>query len=218
MNEIPLRERKFAQTKLALLHALLARLGSQPLEEITIRELCQAVPVSEATFFNYFPKKTDMLVYFIQLWSIEVGWHARHAAAQGSWLSAIETLFDFTASQGEANPAVMREIIAFQARLSEPPSIGNISQAERLLAFPTLDRLEELPDQGLDSLLRQYLQAAVEQGELPANSDITTLLVALCSVFFGVPLVLCHQAPGSIGAQYRQQLQLLWAGARAQHR
>jgi hypothetical protein len=79
MNEqpdFPLRQRKYARTKLALMNAALERLKDKSLEEISVRELCEEAEVSEATFFNYFPSKTDLLVYFVQLWTIEAGWHA----------------------------------------------------------------------------------------------------------------------------------------------
>ena len=57
MKEYPLRERKYAATKAALLDAVLARLHDQTLDSISVKEVCREVPVSEATFFNYFTSK-----------------------------------------------------------------------------------------------------------------------------------------------------------------
>jgi hypothetical protein len=37
-------------------------------------------------------------------------------------------------------------------------------------------------------------------------------MVGLVSIFYGVPLAIQHSNPAAIGAMYRQQLELLWAG------
>jgi hypothetical protein len=39
-------------------------------------------------------------------------------------------------------------------------------------------------------------------------------MVALVSIFFGVPLALRVASPQGIGGMYKQQLQVLWAGVR----
>ena len=82
------RDRKLAQTRLALLTALRERLAERPLEEINVRELAEAADVSEATFYNHFPTKTDLAIYFVQLWSVDTGWHTaaadRHTGSS-SW-------------------------------------------------------------------------------------------------------------------------------------
>ena len=92
-DALPLRQRKFARTKLGLLEAAMAAIRDRPLDEVTVRELCEAVEISPAGFFNYFPKKTDLLVYYVQLWSIEMAWHGRRLAEQRGGLAAIEEVF-----------------------------------------------------------------------------------------------------------------------------
>ena len=55
LASIPLRERKRARTRIALVEALLERLVERPLDAIQVAELVEAVDISPATFFNYFP-------------------------------------------------------------------------------------------------------------------------------------------------------------------
>ena len=62
--------------------------------------------------------------------------------------------------------------------------------------------------------MRNALQQAIEQGELPPNTAIAAAMVGLVSIFYGVPLAIQHSNPGSIGSMYRQQLEILWAGLR----
>ena len=57
-----LRQRKFARTRLALAGALSKALVQQTLSEVSVKALCREAEVSEATFFNYFPRKEDILV------------------------------------------------------------------------------------------------------------------------------------------------------------
>src|SRR5687767_1736079 len=109
-DQLPLRQRKFAQTKLGLLDAAMAAIRSRSLEEVTVRELCDRVSISEGSFFNYFPKKPDVLTYYVQLWSIEMAWHAEQLAAAAGGLAAIEEIFVLTARRVAENPSPMGEI------------------------------------------------------------------------------------------------------------
>ena len=66
---------------------------------MSIKEICEEVQISEGTFFNYFPKKNDILNYFIALWSIEVKFYINELD-QEKPLEAIENAFIFTCSEG----------------------------------------------------------------------------------------------------------------------
>ena len=83
------------------------------------------------------------------------------------------------------------------------------------MAFPDLTELETLLAEGLDSILPVYIKRAIDLGELPADTDVNCVLLALVSIFFGVPLIMFRIAPQQIAAIYHQQLNLLWAGVRA---
>ncbi len=214
-EDLPLRERKRARTRLALLDALLSRIGPRSIEQIPVKELCAEVEISEVTFFKHFPAKSDLLTWFIQLWTIEMAWHADQAVrAQGSGLEAVGEIFARTARDATQNIDIMLEIIAHQARMPKDLALPGVSTAERLLRFPGLAGVECLPAEGLDSILPRFLHSAIEQGELPPSSDIASLTLALSSVFFGVPLCVGRHDPAAIAPLYRQQLALVWAGAR----
>ena len=86
--------------------------------------------------------------------------------------------------------------------------------AERLIAFADLEGIESLPDDSLENLLRSSLETAIAAGELPENTTISAGMVGLVSIFYGVPLAMQYANPAAIGAMYRQQLELLWAGLR----
>ena len=209
-----LRERKFARTRLALAEAATHHLEAASFETLSVKALCERVQISEATFFNYFPKKEDLIVYLDRLWTLELNWYGQQAAQQQRGLAVIETLFRYTSIQIQKKPGLMGEIIAHEAHARERASGFVITTAERMLAFADLPGIEALPDDSLETLLRNSLQVAIDQGELPANTAIPTAMVGLVSIFYGVPLAMQHGNAAAIGAMYRQQLVILWEGLR----
>jgi len=209
-----LRERKFAKTRLALAEAASRHLEAGSLESLSVKSLCERVQISEATFFNYFPRKEDLVVYLDRLWTLELNWYGQQAMQQHQGLAVIESLFRYTSIQIQKKPGLMGEIIAHEARTRERHSGPEITLAERLMAFSDLQGIEATPDDSLEGLLRGSLQAAIEQGDLPVNTAIAAAMVGLVSIFYGVPLALQHSNPAAIAAMYRQQLELLWKGLR----
>jgi len=214
-TKISLRERKFAKTRLGLLKAAVEEMQDHPLEEISVKDLCEAVMVSEATFFNYFPRKTDLLTYYLALWTLELAWHGHRAAEETPGLAAITAVFRQAGQKIQSQPGVMGELIAYQARLRERPDTPEITRAERILAFPELEGVEELETTGLDQVLVPNLQYAIEHGELPANTHLHSTVLALVSLFYGVPLALLRGNPQGIVSTYLHQLNVTWAGVRA---
>lgn len=210
-----LRQRKFARTRLSLAEAATLHLEVASFDTLSVKALCERVQISEATFFNYFPRKDDLIIYLDRLWTLELNWYGRQAAEQQKGLAVIEALFRYTSIQIQKKPGLMGEIIAHEARARERSQGMEITLAERLMAFPDLTGIEELSDDSLESLLRNALQDAIDQGDLPVNTAIAAAMVALVSIFYGVPLAMQHANPAAIGAMYRQQLALLWAGLRA---
>jgi AcrR family transcriptional regulator len=205
-----LREKKFARTRLALAQATTNHLEAAAFETLSVKALCERVQISEATFFNYFPRKEDLIVYLDHLWTLELNWYGLQAG-----LAVIEALFRYTAIQIQKKPGLMGEIIAHEARARERRSGPTITQAERMLAFADLEGIQNLPDDSLETLLRNALQSAIDAGELPVNTAISAAMVALVSIFYGVPLAMQHGNSAAIGAMYRQQLVILWEGLRS---
>ncbi|MBX3181208.1 MAG: TetR/AcrR family transcriptional regulator [Polyangiaceae bacterium] len=217
IQQIPLRERKFARTKLALMREAMERLQSRSFCEVTVKDLCEAAQVSEATFFNYFPKKEDVLRYFIRIWGVEVTWRALNATGGALGLRFIEELFDVMAVQFAGCPRITMEIIGFmtvERSSGECPFSADLSLAERVQAFPEMGGALGIPCRKLDVVLEQPLVAAIEHGELPQGTPVSAAVTGLLGLFFGLPLVF-KDTPEQLREVYRAQLQILWAGLRA---
>jgi AcrR family transcriptional regulator len=217
-KQFSLRERKFAKTKLALLQAAVARMRDKRLDEIPVKELCDEAEVSEATFFNYFPKKNDLLHYLIRVWTIEVAWQARAAVGECAGLEFIERVFEYTGRKLADHPRLMLEIISHMALDPHPTactaSRPELTLVERLQAFPECEGVECMPELTLPDMFRRPLERAVECGELPRTTEIDEALLALLGIFFGLPLLLGNREPARIRPGYQKQLKVLWAGLR----
>ncbi len=210
-----LRQRKFARTRLALARVLADALGKQSFAEVPVKRLCRAAEVSEATFFNYFPRKQDLMTYLAHLWMLELGWHVERASAENRGLSVVDKLFAEVARTCERRPGVLAELLAWIARGGSLNTGLAISALEKQLAFPDLPGIEATPIKGIDAWLAPHLEAAISRGELPENTLVPLLLGALLSILFGAPLTLLASDPARIAPVYRQQLALLLAGVRA---
>jgi AcrR family transcriptional regulator len=210
-----LRQRKFARTRLALARVLADALGEESFAEVAVKRLCRTAEVSEATFFNYFPRKQDLLTYLAHLWLLELGWHVQRAASEAKGLPVVDKLFAEVARTCERRPGVLAELLAWIARGGGLHTGLDISELEKQLAFPELPGIENVPIQGLDAWLLPQVEAAISRGDLPENALRPLVLGALLAMLLGVPLTLLGSDPARIASAYRQQLALVLAGIRA---
>jgi AcrR family transcriptional regulator len=217
-QEIPLIERKKARIKLALLDTAVELMRIKSFSEITVEELCQITEISKGTFFSYFPRKSDLIVFYIRLWSIEAVWAAKHEYGASAGLKLIEATFIWTGKLFEDHPKLLREIIALRA--FEPETFTNLAQdgailigpAERLLRFPGKEGIEKIPEGNFVKIILENLRFAIERGELPAKTDVEQVLLALMSTFYGIPLMLGNDIPNRLSKAYSAQLKVLKEG------
>jgi AcrR family transcriptional regulator len=210
-----LRKKKFARTRLALATALTGALADQSLNDISVKSLCHEAEVSEATFFNYFPSKQELMAYLAQLWLLELGWRVQNSAEVPKGLPAIQHLFTQVARVCIRSPGMMCELVAWLARGGSLDEAMELGELERKLAFPDLEGIDTVTIKGIDALIVPHLEIAIRKGELPDNTLVPTLLSLCLAIVFGVPLTLLSTHPGKIADLYQQQLRLVWSGARA---
>jgi len=215
---IPLRERKAAKTKISILWTVFDILKQKPLTEISVKEVCEMIMISDGTFYNYFPKKSDLLTYFIQLWTIDVTWYADRKFGNESGLGRIEVMLEKTAQQSMENIYIMGEIISLMALSREMFDFPAISDAEKIIAFPDKEDIFKVEPLMLHDLFAFNIELAVKLGELPEKTDIMLASLSVASIFFGVPLLLLQYKPELLEATYKENLKLLWESLRIKYK
>jgi AcrR family transcriptional regulator len=212
---LSLRERKHAQTKIALAEAVMERLKTKRLKDISVKEVCETIPVSEVTFYNYFPRKTDVLVYILKLWHLNMGWHLKQWETEKSNIEIIEAFFDFAAREIGQYPWVMNDTLAFFLQKRGDVCFEDISVAEKLLAFPELKGIEEisLPRNPKEKpMLDKYIDRAIAKGELSEETDSELVKACIDAIFIGAVMSLHEKNPRQIRIVSRKILQMFWQG------
>lgn len=211
-NQLPQREKKYAKTKIALLNALMNELEKKSLSSIKIKELADLADVSEPTFFNYFDSKAHILVYYIQMWSIDMNTLAvKSEVKHSSYIETIKDIFRVTSKQIAQQPQIMLEIISFQSQglILNPHTI---SAAEKWIFFPEVDDIEVIEGLGLESILPPLISKALEAKEIPQETDKELLFLTLSSLFFGTALLILKRSPESYERYLEAQMTLIFKG------
>ncbi len=212
ITDLPLRERKASETRIALLRAALARLPERALEDIPVKELCVDVGISEPTFFKYFASKTDLLPHYTNLFSLRALSAMRAAAEAGdeSGVRQLEVFFAEVARAMGEFPGVLPAIIGNRLRLREPPGRVPIPRGDRLLWYGDDDALLELEPRTVPEMIAQGVARAAAQGELPKSVSRPELRRVLLALFFGIPA--SEDRPERIGATFLSALHAVLRG------
>ncbi len=217
LNELyPLRERKATRTKLDLLQAMLELTDERELNDISVKELCEKATISEGTFFNYFKKKTDLILYFIKIWSYQVYYLANHVSELNSGLKKIEYIFQATVTgKTIGNNRIMYEIISLQSTTGELAELKltDVTELELMMQFPNLKGIETIKLEQFIDLFVSNLIEAIHTGELPPHTDLKIVIPMLGTVFFGVPLIFRNNQE-LIFRYYDIALNAIWTAAR----
>jgi len=210
-KEYSLREKKHAKTKIAIMNAFIKRLKKSRFENISIRQICKDVEISEGTFFNYFSEKLDIINYYLHLLFLKVLWKTRKEVPQGKYLASIEAVFKNAAAELD-NINIIYQIISILIMQRERPKAITISNIEKRLAFPDYDGIEDIPVAFIDHFFEECLKAALKNGELPKKTNIDDVLVSLMAILGGTLLAAKLGNIKDHAYHYIRQLKLLWKG------
>ena len=197
INILSLREKKQATMKLKILDTFCERLKIKALADISVKEIAKKIDISEMTFFNYFASKKELLIYFIELWSLQM----QLLIEELELIDAIYLIFEETAKIIEENPNLFMEIVATMAL--QGMSIKNISigKAERILRFgvETAHKEGGFPD--IVKPLLSKLELAQERQDF--------IYTALFNTFFATPIFMKCPEFADLKKRYFEQLDFI---------
>ncbi|MBI9103498.1 MAG: TetR/AcrR family transcriptional regulator [Spirochaetales bacterium] len=199
-KEIGLRDKKKGLLRLEILETVTELMKENHFEDIKVKEICSMVNISEVTFFKYFKKKEDLLLFYMLVWNYRREMSiARLVREQGK--IGIYSIFHDTAST-ELALEILLAFITYVSKLTERPAGLVLEDYEKLLLF---DMGEIITPLSLDDQIVMHLQEAVDSGELPKEIDIHKTNNLISSIYYGTPLV-AHMTGISLEKLYIENL------------
>lgn len=206
-----LREKKHARTKLAIMRAFIERLKNSRYDNISIREVCENVEVSEGTFFNYFPEKIDIINYYMHLVVLKTAWKSKKINSRGRYLDLIDKSFE-TLAEEFTNPNLIYEMISIMVVQKDRPKKITILDIEKCYAFPGCEGIEAIPTLFIDDFYRDCLKNALKNGELPPKTNLDDVLISLEAILGGTMMAVKLEKSSNLSYHLKRQLSLLWKG------
>jgi len=199
-TQLPLREKKYATQKLKILDAFDEKLKTKSLADISVKEIAAELEISEMTFFNYFGSKKEVLIYFIELWSLEMQIHIEGKEP----IESIYLIFEETAKTIEKNPNLFMEIVSAMALSGVAKKDISITKAERILRFGM-----DVPysEGGFFDIIVPLL-AQIES----SKKSLERVYLALFNTCFAMPLAMKDPRFGSLKERYFEQLEFILKG------
>jgi len=123
-QQLGLRERKKQQTRRLLADTARSLFAEHGFQDVTVAEVASAADVSEATVFNYFPTKEDLLLSGLEVFEEALLGAVRERAAGESVLAAFG---DFVLTSGgllaETEPSARQRLTAISRVIEESPTL-----------------------------------------------------------------------------------------------
>ena len=201
MDELGKRALNKAQTKLNILQAMHELLSDTNFRDLKAKDIAARANITEMTFFNYFKVKDDLLIYFMQIWTLDVMAMQLQEPLAGE--AAIWRIFEFTGKQIEENPRLMLNLISYQASRSDCPMLAPLKSAEAYLRFPNLKALHKQINPDVGAIFLQHLN------EINPNVDHQVTMMHLFSCFYGDALI-AHLNQYSVLSLYRNTLEQIF--------
>jgi len=204
-QKFALREIKKTRTKLSILTSCLSLIQDKTFREVRLEDICERAEVSKVTFFKFFPRKEDLLVYFMRLWLdqriLDLKAHPRRG------LDAIRLFLKDVADGSKDRPGLMLSLISFLAEERMHPSMPVLSDAEIHLLYPGREMFIDPVVPNLGDLFHRFISEARHDGEIRSDRSIDDLVQLLFSIFYGAYLTAHIYQERDIMKVYEMHLQ-----------
>jgi AcrR family transcriptional regulator len=205
-SDIPLRELKKARTKVALYEASLSLIGDKTFREVMLDDICRKAEVSRVTFFKFFQRKEELLVYFMRVWLTECMIEIEQESKRG--FSAVRHLLIKVAEQSKERQGLMPSLISFLVEMKMHPCMPEMSEAEIRLLFPGHEEIgSQTPN--MFELFHRCMTEANKNGKLRKEVSVEMAVKYLFTVFYGAFITAQLYASSDIANFYEAHLQVL---------
>jgi AcrR family transcriptional regulator len=208
-KQISLRDKKKAIIKLNILNATIELIGNGFINDIQLSDICDKADISKVTFFKYFPRKESIIDYFFRIWNFHLEVDQLRHPKRG--LERIEYLFQKVCQTKNANN-IMLNLISYIASLKKPIAPIEITKAEKIILYPEQEDVLNITVPDLRDIFIRCLDEALQDGEISSNFNPDTIVKALASTFYGIPIVSHIRQENDLWKLYKEKLNLLFCG------
>ena len=203
-----LRAVKAAKIKLAILQATIDLVGHGSFKDLHISELCKRVAISKVTLFRYFPRKKDILLYYMRIWTFHRAVELNENGKKG--IEGIFFIVDKLSESFEKRPGLILSFIGHLASTQLIQKPFPIKEAERKMLYPQVDHIKKVEILSLEQLLETFLLEAIFNNEITKSSNPKDLTYSIVSVIYGSLLTahIHHIKPSKLYFQRNTQIVL----------
>ncbi|MCG7381492.1 TetR/AcrR family transcriptional regulator [Paenibacillus sp. ACRRY] len=205
-QDISLRELKKAKNKIALYEAGLSLMKDRMFSQVMIEDICKTAEISKVTFFKFYQRKEDLLIYFMRVWLTERIIEIEQEGKKGS--QAFRHLLAEVAKEHQVRPGMMPSLISFLAEQNMQPCMPELSQAEVSLLFPGHEEAgSQSPNMYV--LFQQFMKEEQQVGKLNKSITLEESVQICFTIFYGAFLTAQLYNSAEIGRFYDTHLGLL---------
>ncbi len=187
-----------AQTRLNIMNAVVHLCADVHFRDLKVKAIIDDAGITEMTFFNYFPKKEDVLKYMMGMRELDQLVLQLREPLTGA--DGIRRIFAHTAEQAMQNPRLIKNLVAAILTGEVDPNAIEIEAADRYLLYPDLQELYEMQIPSGNEMLTKHIL------EMNPGADPMPMLMRLASCFYG-DMVLAFTAGLDLGTLYEHSLQ-----------
>ncbi|MGG4345408.1 TetR/AcrR family transcriptional regulator [Paenibacillus lautus] len=204
--DIPLRELKKAKNKIALYEAALSLMSDRMFSQVMVEDICRQAEISKVTFFKFYQRKEDLLIYFMRVWLTERVIEIDMEGKKG--FQAFRHLLSQVAKEHQVRPGMMPSLISFLAEQNMQPCMPELSPAEVSLLFPGHEEAGSKSPNMYD-LFQQFMKEEDHAGRLNKAFALEQAVQICFTIFYGAFLTAQLYHSTEIGRFYETHLGLL---------
>lgn len=178
-----IRKEKAARLKLHILENTLKMVGKKSFEDIFVDDICAKVKISKVTFFKYFPKKEDLLLYYFRIWCLERAVEQAEKKREG--VQGIYYLFDKLSDACEHYPGLMLSLIGYISDFKRPPKPFPLKAEEKMLLFPSVPNVTTVEILSIENQVEQFTLEAIFKKEITKISSTKDIANLFMTLFYG---------------------------------
>jgi len=162
MTDMTTKRKSSEERRLEIANAAIKIIGEKGLRKFTTAQIAEEVGIKDGTIFRHFKNKREILSVVID--RIEEMLVARAFLPKGEPLERIESFLTSRIATVASNPALLSLLLSDQIA----HAAGDMGQR----------RISSLRNRGRE-FLRTSLQQAVDNGDLPADTDVDSCVILI---------------------------------------